>query len=451
MKNELVELKIVENILFNFNHSNAITSILRRVCGSTYKFAFDDECWKDTFNQICVNCGTSHAILSIISPNLVTPSKKFVYDQNSNFKKCQDDTLINWINNFEIRENTYKFVEGLPKKVERYFKQSNNMYIFNYTSTLKINVLMCFNNDDLENRVRYVDLIIRNTLNSINNLILEYLTPILGKDRIKKGSLRHNQLQKFLTPHKSAIFMFIDIRNFTPLTEYLRTKSEFTLNTKQGKIKYPSIDELLNQYFQMVCNDVFKFGRIDKFIGDGVMAIFGDISDMDPDAWKYLSVKAICTAIKISFDFDQLRKEWEKNWLCHHQREMPEEIAPKLGIGIHFGPASFGFYGSESYKEFTAIGDTVNVAQRIESQAGKDGLPSILISQPVHFMFKDAENEFGGELIDHDKIIKYYVNLKGKSMKYPVWGIDGLLKKLCYINRTTTDCELCWFSDKYCK
>lgn len=147
--------------------------------------------------------------------------------------------------------------------------------------------------------------------------------------------------------------LFCDIRSFTALTEQ--------------RLPF-DIVFLLNRYFALVGNAVEKAGgRVDKFIGDGAMALFGIGTSQE-----YGCRQALSAAAAIIRDLDKL------------SRELSDELsAPlRIAIGIHTGPAVVGTLGYGRVRSLTAIGDTVNVASRLESVA-KEFDAAIVISEPV--------------------------------------------------------------------
>lgn len=147
--------------------------------------------------------------------------------------------------------------------------------------------------------------------------------------------------------------LFCDIRNFTTLTE---TRLPF------------DIVFLLNRYFALVGNAVEKAGgRIDKFIGDGAMALFG-IGNSPEEACR----QALSAAAAIARDIEKLSAE------LSDELSLPLRIA----IGIHTGPAVVGTLGYGRVRSTTAIGDTVNVASRLET-AAKEFDVALVISEPV--------------------------------------------------------------------
>lgn len=134
--------------------------------------------------------------------------------------------------------------------------------------------------------------------------------------------------------------LFADIRGFTSISE----------NAKPERVV-----SLLNRYFSAMSEIIFEHGgTLDKYIGDGLMAIFGAPTVSEEDALN--AVKAAVTMQKRLVKLnDELRAEGY------------DQIS--VGIGLHTGEATIGYIGSDKRSEYTAIGDTVNLASRLESNA----------------------------------------------------------------------------------
>lgn len=138
--------------------------------------------------------------------------------------------------------------------------------------------------------------------------------------------------------------LFADVRNFTTLSE--TSAPEIIVN-------------LLNRYFSMVSEIIFRHGgTLDKYIGDGLMAMFGApyTSELDP-------IQAVRAAV-----------EMQKGMIPFNESLKADNLPPiDIGIGINTGQAIVGYIGSETRLDYTAIGDAVNTAARLESlaQAGQ--------------------------------------------------------------------------------
>lgn len=158
---------------------------------------------------------------------------------------------------------------------------------------------------------------------------------------------------------RKVTLLFSDIRQFTKLAENLAPEQ---------------VVQLLNEYFERMIEVIFAHsGTLDKFIGDGIMAEFG--APLDDEAQEEHAIRA---AIEMQNELNVLSSRWEK------------ENKPRIemGIGIHTGEAVVGNIGSEKRIEYTAIGDAVNVASRLE-QATKILKAPILLSETTYLGAKD--------------------------------------------------------------
>ncbi|QTK80448.1 Adenylate cyclase [Agrobacterium tumefaciens] len=147
--------------------------------------------------------------------------------------------------------------------------------------------------------------------------------------------------------------LFCDLRNFTTLSE--------------AKLPYDVVF-LLNRYFTIVGQAVeHAGGHLDKFIGDGAMALFGLGDDAENGCRD--AMKAAATILR---DIATLNEGLEKQF----------SVRLDVVVGIHSGPSIVGVMGYGAAKTLTAIGDTVNVASRLESKAKEFGA-AIVVSEPA--------------------------------------------------------------------
>jgi len=154
--------------------------------------------------------------------------------------------------------------------------------------------------------------------------------------------------------------LFSDIRGFTSISEQIEPEQVITL---------------LSDYLAQVTHIVFKNGgTIDKFIGDAVMAIFGAPKSHEDDALR---------AVNAGLDMVQLAQSLSPNW----SKLIGSPL--KIGVGINTGDAVVGSIGSEIRSDFTAIGDTVNLASRLEALTKEMGVP-MLISEFTASEIRDA-------------------------------------------------------------
>ncbi|HEV2761759.1 MAG TPA: adenylate/guanylate cyclase domain-containing protein, partial [Pyrinomonadaceae bacterium] len=143
--------------------------------------------------------------------------------------------------------------------------------------------------------------------------------------------------------------LFADIRGFTRLSEHAPPEQ---------------VVQLLNKYFSAMTEIIFEHGgTLDKYIGDELMALFGAPTATPDDASN-----AVTTAVRMQREMPGINAELRAAGL-------PEV---HVGIGLHTGEAVVGYIGSERRSEYTAIGDTVNLASRLQSNAGPG---QVLISE----------------------------------------------------------------------
>jgi len=184
---------------------------------------------------------------------------------------------------------------------------------------------------------------------------------------------------------KTGTILFSDLRGFTYVSEFY------------------SPDEvimILNEYLSESTRIINKYhGRVNKYIGDAVLAVFEEAPKyadyMDQD-------KAVLAALDMQVQFQLLFKKWK------------EKINPllKIGLGIGLSRGQFvvGNIGSENRMEYTVIGDTVNMANRLCSLA-KDG--DIIISDDI---YKTMENLLVVDVLEP-------VEIKGKTGKYNIYSV----------------------------
>jgi len=186
--------------------------------------------------------------------------------------------------------------------------------------------------------------------------------------------------------------LFSDIRGFTTLSE---------------KLSAHEVVELLNAYFTRVCEPILaQGGTVDKYIGDAVMAVFGS-----PVQYPDHARRAILAAVGMARE-----AEGFKQWM---RERFPDQGLAEfgVGIGIHTGEAVIGDIGTPKRKEFTAIGDTVNTASRLES-ATKDLKVVIAVSA--------ATLAAAGEGVQTGKSERISVKGRGEPIVvHEVLGISG--------------------------
>jgi len=152
------------------------------------------------------------------------------------------------------------------------------------------------------------------------------------------------------TSRREVTLLFSDIRGFTTLSE-TRSPEE--------------VVALINRYFSLQVDVIWRHGgTLDKYIGDCIMAMWGaPLSDAAH------ARNAVACALDMADALQAFKRELGA-----------EDLDFDVGIGLHSGPAVVGLIGSEKRREYTAIGDTVNLASRIEGLT-KDAARRILVSR----------------------------------------------------------------------
>ncbi|MFO7178480.1 MAG: adenylate/guanylate cyclase domain-containing protein [Pseudomonadota bacterium] len=194
---------------------------------------------------------------------------------------------------------------------------------------IEINILGRKIEQEIVNRERFARLLSPNVAARV----------LSGELEVKKGG----QLVRECTVFNS------DIRGFTPMCEGSSPQS---------------LVELLNEYFELMVETVFKFeGTLDKFMGDGIMALWG-APVMHPDD----PLRAVSCALE----------QMEVLERFNHRRIENGLLPLSIGIGIHTGPLVAGYIGSSKALSYTVIGDTVNTSARL---CGVAGAGQILVSE----------------------------------------------------------------------
>ena len=152
--------------------------------------------------------------------------------------------------------------------------------------------------------------------------------------------LEHPESFKLGGVNQTITVLFADIRGFTRFSEHTAPEA---------------VVQLLNRYFTAMSDIVFAHGgTLDKYLGDGLMALFGAPTATPEDACN-----AVAAAIAMQRQMRIINERFA--------RDGSQQI--NIGIGLHTGEAVVGYIGSERRSEYTAIGDTVNLAQRLEANA----------------------------------------------------------------------------------
>jgi len=172
-----------------------------------------------------------------------------------------------------------------------------------------------------------------------------YMAPPLVEQLLSEGGFGE-------ASERDIVVLFADLRGFTALSENL---------APQVVVK-----QILNRFFDEMTAVLYRYDAIiDKFLGDGLMAVFGSVRPLPNDAER-----AMNAAIDMQQTFAKLQTEWQASF----------GYAIGLGIGMSCGRAVVGNIGSAQRMDYTVIGDVVNTASRLVgiAEAGQ-----IIITQPL--------------------------------------------------------------------
>lgn len=205
--------------------------------------------------------------------------------------------------------------------------------------------------------------------------------------RVVEEILKDPEKLKLWGEEKELTVLFADIRGFTTLAESLPPKE---------------VVSLLNEYLQRMTQVVFKYdGTLDKYVGDEIMAFYGAPLDGQTDHAE----RACRTAINMMEELHRLNEDRIKN----HKPTF------NIGIGINTGKMVVGNIGSDLKKDYTIIGDNVNLGARLEG-VNKKFKTNIIISEFTYQKVKDKVNvrELG------------YETVKGKQKSVKIYELLGM-------------------------
>ena len=216
----------------------------------------------------------------------------------------------------------------------------------------------------------------------ITDTFKRYVAPEIVKELIDK----EGDTLKLGGKSCDIAVLFVDIRGFTTMSE---------------KLPPETVVEILNQYLTLISECILKYnGTLDKYVGDAVMAFWG--APLPQDDYVMNSAKA---AMDMASGAKELSEKLEKQY--------GQKLA--FGIGINLGKAVVGNIGSPRRMDYTAIGDTVNTAARLEANAPGE---TIYISKAVADSLK--ERIIATELANPPK-------LKGKRDGFEILTLDKIL------------------------
>ncbi|MEM9731883.1 MAG: adenylate/guanylate cyclase domain-containing protein [Pseudomonadota bacterium] len=199
--------------------------------------------------------------------------------------------------------------------------------------------------------------------------------------------------------------LFSDVRGFTAISESFK-------DNPQG------LTELMNRFLTTMSNAILdKGGTIDKFMGDAVMAFWN--APLEVEDHELASCRSALAMIERVDALNDAVAEEAKATLAENPDRKLTIHRIDIGIGINSGACVVGNMGSENRFDYTALGDTVNVASRLEGQSKPYGVKIVLGSSTA----KAVENEMATLEIDQ-------IRVKGKDEPERIFGLFGDKEKL---------------------
>ncbi len=193
--------------------------------------------------------------------------------------------------------------------------------------------------------------------------------------------VQHEQSLELGGERREISVLFADVAGFTPLAESHAAEE---------------VVVILNELFTILTDIVFRYnGTVDKFIGDCVMAFWG-APDSDPNHAH--------SALRAAEDMLRFLELGNKNW------EEKYGVSIQLAIGINSGDAVVGNFGSETRMEYTAVGDVVNLAARLEA-----------IARPQQILVTSATRQAAGD--DFEYVALGERQLPGRKKAVPLFEV----------------------------
>jgi len=195
----------------------------------------------------------------------------------------------------------------------------------------------------------------------VSSLFGRYITP-----EVRRFLMSNNSALELGGQETEVSILFSDLKGFTSMSEKMEAREVIS-----------SLNEYFGPMFRIIIDE--SHGTLDKLIGDAIMAYFGH-----PRPTPSHPVDAVSAALKMQRLLTELRKEWEA-------RGKP---LIRMRIGVNTGTVVAGNMGDSGRTDYSIIGDNVNLASRLESNAPVDG---VLISESTyervkdHFLFKERD------------------------------------------------------------
>ncbi len=376
MKNGKVEVPLVYNAK---DHKMKLAlEIFEKNDSDTFSFEYDETLYIAAFSVFpnIVSDSTNGKTITVNDLDnwrigIIIPADEFVGKMKDIQKKILLISMVFLLLSLCI---VIFFARSISKPIMLLAEEANRIKNFDLTGTVEIT-----------SNVKEIK-ILNEAIVSMKNNIKSFSKFI---PKVLVGKLLKSNLEiRIGGKIKRTTLFFTDIVGFTTICE-----------------EYPAdkLSEHLSDYFEEVTNIIFKYnGTIDKYIGDAVMAFWGA-----PEKDKNQSLNACKAALAIQKRLNDLNSQWDA------------QGKPVLNtrIGMHVGNAIVGTMGSSDRINYTALGDAVNLAARLEG-ANKFYHTSIIISESI---FKEIEDSCLARPLD-------IVAVKGKNEGIEIYELVGINK-----------------------
>jgi class 3 adenylate cyclase len=231
-------------------------------------------------------------------------------------------------------------------------------------------------------------------LRSVMSLVAIGITTFLSlrilsiTERLKETERQRTNLARFFSPQRVKQLLEID----TPLSVARHQPAAVLFvdmigSTAQfSQLAPDAVIDILRGLLALLSASVFAHnGTIDKFLGDGLMAVFGAPEPSSVDATN---------AARCALDIQQSIDRWNE------RSDRTGDAAIRVAVGIHHGDVIQGDVGSESHLELTVVGDTVNIARRVEGYCRSLEAPVLVTGAFVDALYAEGSNNLAAGFHD---------------------------------------------------
>jgi len=389
-------IEIVNNMLDNKLFQTTVTGLLNELAGKVHSMELVASGVFDLLHTVCE---------AEIATLIIKGNNRLIYLYTANFSEFTKETVSSFtdisIADFNNYFPNYKYSS---KTTKNFFREGeNSKKIISYISIPLSSGGEIFASFHIANTIN--DYFSPSVMENINVFALS-ASPVISNalSMHEMAALQSNTRTAFaryvpadvmddlindtrkkaqLSENRNVSILFSDIRNFTNLSENSDAQS---------------VVDFLNSYFSKMGSEIIsENGHIDKFIGDAIMAVFGAFQTQDCSP-----ANAIRAAVKMLSAMEMINI-------------LPSAISEEkieIGIGINCGECILGNIGFKNKMDFTVIGDTVNIASRLEGLTKVYKHP-IIVSEAV---FEQTKEKFLLRKIDN-------VRVKGKTKPLGIYAV----------------------------